>query len=408
MWPAAYGIEALSVHVPRYFIDLRTLAREREIDPAKYVTGLGLRRMAVCAEDEDPVTMAADACAGLLGRYDVDPGSIGLLVVGTESGVDGSKPVAAYVHGLLGLPVACRTFDTQHACYSTTAALRMAIGWCATFGRGRKALVVATDVARYELGSPGEPTQGAGSVAMLVGDEPELLVFDTEPEAVFTKDVMDFWRPHYRSTALVDGPISVENYLAGLAFTYRGYTQRSALKLSDFDYLLYHVPFPKMAMRGHALLVQEESVGEADPHVLAASFERHALPALWANEELGNIYSGSLYLSLAGLLEGRGTEAAGARLGLYSYGSGSCAEFFSGRVPSNPEAWAGRIGIADGLAARREIDYAEYRRLHERKEVHGRSITATAPAEVRRAGPMGRAAFHGVMDDRRVYSLLEA
>ena len=164
--------------------------------------------MAIPHPNEDAVTMAVEAASSLLKRYDVDRSRIGLLIVGSETGVDAAKPIAAYVHGLLCLPSMCRTFDTKHACYSATAALKLAREWCAGSGRGRKALVIATDIAQYETGSPGEPTQGAGAVAMLVGDAAAVFVFDAFPEAYYTKHVMDFWRPNYRSTALVDGPLA--------------------------------------------------------------------------------------------------------------------------------------------------------------------------------------------------------
>ena len=45
---------------------------------------------------------AARRVLALSGR---DPAEIGLCIVGTETAVDHSKPVAAFLHGLLGLPV---------------------------------------------------------------------------------------------------------------------------------------------------------------------------------------------------------------------------------------------------------------------------------------------------------------
>jgi hydroxymethylglutaryl-CoA synthase len=126
-----------------------------------------LKQAEIVMLDEDPVTLAAGAVSRLLQVADVRPSDIGMLIVGSESGVDASKPIAAYVHGLLGLPNACRTFDTQHACYGATAGLQLAAAW-ATRSPDRKAVVVASDIARYDVGSAGEPTQGAGAVAMLV------------------------------------------------------------------------------------------------------------------------------------------------------------------------------------------------------------------------------------------------
>ena len=79
----------------------------------------------------------------------------------------------------------------------------------------KKVLVIASDVARYDLDTPGEATQGCGAVAMLISANPRLLEIDPEV-GNHTEDVMDFWRPNYRATALVDGKYSTKIYLRAL------------------------------------------------------------------------------------------------------------------------------------------------------------------------------------------------
>ena len=102
-----------------------------------------------------------------------------MLVVGTETGVDHSKPVASFVHGLLGLPSAMRVYDTQHACYGGTAGVMAAVEWIASGAAdGRAALVVCSDIARYGVATAGEPTQGAGAVAFALETDPRLLRLD--------------------------------------------------------------------------------------------------------------------------------------------------------------------------------------------------------------------------------------
>ncbi|MBI5487541.1 MAG: hydroxymethylglutaryl-CoA synthase family protein [Deltaproteobacteria bacterium] len=392
---ADVGIEALAVHVPRHYLDVGTLARANGVDPGKYCFGLGCRRMAVVAPDEDPVVLAVRAASGLFERYDIDPACVGMVVVGTESGVDAAKPIATYVHRMAGLPRDCRTFDIQHACYGGTAGLRMATGWVLGGLRpGKKALVIATDVARYEIGSPGEPTQGAAAVAMLVGDEPRVLRLEPYPEAVHTEEVMDFWRPTYRATALADGHHSIECYLRALEGCWGGFTSSSGLGLGAFDYLLYHSPFPKMAFKAHKRLYELATNGAAgfDP-----DYERRVLPTLWSNAEVGNAYSASLYVSLAGLLEHAEVDAAGKRVGLFSYGSGCCAEFIAARVGDDAAAWRGRTGLRQVLAARREItheSYLRFRQGHEELARDGSFRTPLAPDGV---------AFCGTWNHQRVY-----
>ena len=98
------GIEALAVALPRRTLHLEDLARARGVDPAKYIAGLGVREMAVTDPGEDTVALAATAVRRLIDADAIDPASIGMLAVGTESSVDHSKPIASFVHGMVGLP----------------------------------------------------------------------------------------------------------------------------------------------------------------------------------------------------------------------------------------------------------------------------------------------------------------
>src|SRR4029079_12508411 len=103
------------------------LAAARGVDPAKYTQGLGGLEMAVAEPGEDTVALAARAASRVLAGVDLK--QLGMLVVGTETGVDHSKPVASYVQGLLDLPHTMLVYDTQHACYGGTAGLQNALDW---------------------------------------------------------------------------------------------------------------------------------------------------------------------------------------------------------------------------------------------------------------------------------------
>jgi hydroxymethylglutaryl-CoA synthase len=270
------------------------------------------------------------------------------------------------------------------------------------------ALVIATDVARYAVGSAAEPTQGAGAVAMVVGGDPEILELDHFPEAVYTKDVMDFWRPHYRREALVDGHVSIDCYLRALGHTYAAYEQASGLGRDDYDYMLFHVPFPKMAHKAFQMLHERETLVRGASGAGLASLEdafiARTQPALWVNAEVGNTYSGSLYLSLASLLETGGPGVQSSRAGLFSYGSGCCGEFFSGVLGPSASAWEGRIGAGEAMENRIELDYEQYlefRRAGARMTLDG-SFAAAFPRPI-----SGRFSFDGIRDHQRVYTTTE-
>lgn len=409
------GIEAIAVATPRRYLALGDLALARGVAPAKYTVGLGAHEMAVADPGEDTVALAATAGARLLRAHDVDVSAIGMLIVGTETGVDHSKPVASFVQGVLDLPRAMRTFDTQHACYGGTAALMAACDWIGSGNAaGRSALVICSDVARYGLHAAGEPTQGAAAVAMLVSDRPELLAIDQGVSGVFSTDVHDFWRPLGRREALVDGHYSIDCYLRAVAGAYGSWreqaTRRALLPAGDslpserLARIAYHVPFCKMARKAHAHLrrleLEEKSGGQLDAAALeheegegASSFERQVAPSLMLASRIGNTYTGSLYLGVASLLHGEAAELSGRRLGLFSYGSGCSSEFFSGVVGPRAAEVIARARLDELLAQRSRIDVAEYERLMGLARDH-------APGDLPQPGTYG---FAGVRDDRRTY-----
>jgi len=121
------GIDRISFYTPHYYLDLKTLAEQRGVDPDKYRLGIGQERMAVPPPDEDIVTLAANAAWPLLSEIDLS--SIDCLLFATESGVDQSKAAGLFVHGLLKLPARCRVVELKQACYAGTVALRLAATW---------------------------------------------------------------------------------------------------------------------------------------------------------------------------------------------------------------------------------------------------------------------------------------
>jgi hydroxymethylglutaryl-CoA synthase len=393
------GIERMHAYVPQFALALPALAEARGVAPEKLTQGLGVEAMAVAPACEDVVTLAATAGARCLRAGGVDPASIGLLIVATETGVDHSKPVAIFVHDLLGIGPHCRVYELKHACYGGTAALMTAADWVrANRAKARRALVIAADIARYAVGSPGEPTQGAGAVAMLVGSEPRALIL-AEDTGVHATNVYDFWRPLDRREALVDGKYSVECYLRALAGAFGAYRAHERPPLEPGEGLvdrlarvLYHSPFPKMAAKAHRRLLELDRGGAVDDDAYRTSMRELVDPGLRAVAQVGNTYTASLYLCLAALLEEEGRRLTGRRVGLFSYGSGCCAEFFGGVIPSGVTAVAD-TGVAAALARRTLVDVPTYEALLASGEQGGEPP----------AGFGGDFVFHGVRDDRRVY-----
>lgn len=379
------GIEALAIAVPRRYVDIEELARARGVDPAKYTQGLGAKEMAVADPGEDSVALAATAAARLVRDNAVDPARVGMLVVGTETGVDHSKPVASHVQGLLKLPKSMRVYDTQHACYGGTAGLMAASEWIASgAAAGRSAIVVCSDIARYGLNTAGEPTQGAGAVALLVSEQPDLLALDVGLNGSCSMDVYDFWRPLGRREAVVDGHYSIQCYLDALSGAYRGWRERalahevvrwgSTLPGEQLARILYHVPFCKMARKAHTQLrlcdlEDAPNSPAATPQAreelakAAGSYEAQVASSLTLNARIGNVYTASLYLALAGLLHAEGAALSGQRVGLLSYGSGCASEFFSGVVGEKAAQRMAQTNVESVLARRERVSVQEYERI---------------------------------------------
>ena len=313
------GIDKINFFTSNLYVDMTELAITRNEDPDKYLIGIGQSKMAVIPPTQDIVTMGANAAESML--TDEDKEDIDLVIVGTESGIDNSKSAAAYIADLLGLRDDIRTFEIKQACYGATAALQMAKAQVA-LNPDSKALIIGADIAKYGLNTPGEVTQGGGAVAMLVSANPKLLSFEGG-STYLSRNIMDFWRPLGHSEALVDGKYSSNVYLDFFNNIYSNYKDKTGFTIDNFEALLFHLPYTKMGLKA-----LREAQKDADAKVSAKLTHRFEDSRLY-NRQVGNLYTGSLYLSLLSLLENNDDLKSGDRLGLFSYGSGAQGEFFA-------------------------------------------------------------------------------
>jgi hydroxymethylglutaryl-CoA synthase len=383
----AIGIHDLSVATAQYMLTHETLAAQNGADVARYHTGIGQHSMSIAAADEDIVTMAAAAAAPVIARHGAD--RIRTIAFATESSVDQAKAAGIHVHSLLGLPTATRVVELKQACYAATAALQFAIGLIHR-DPTEQVLVIASDVSRYDLASRGEATQGAAAVAMLVSADPALVRIE-EPTGVFTADIMDFWRPNYRTTALVDGYESISAYLQAVESVWKDYTERGGRPLEEFRAFCYHQPFTKMAHKAHRHLLQVCG-HDTDEAGIARALEHTTT----YNRVIGNSYTASMYVALASLLD-NAEDLTGEAIGFLSYGSGSVAEFFAGTVVPGYRARLRAEMHREAISRRQDIDYATYRELHQRSiPVDG----GEHPTPRQTTGPYR---FAGLSQHKRVY-----
>ncbi len=417
------GIDALAVHVPRLYVNLvgewaeaRAKAfGEPSVDAliGKVKKGVGVVEMSVPDAHEDSATLAAMAAAKVVEQAGIDPRDIGNIAIGTETTVDQSKSIAAYVLGMLERRFGVDLRRTgapqfQFACIGATYALESTVNMFRA-GEHTKpyALVIATDVSRYPLVSPGEYTQGAGAVAMLISQNPRLCAIDPRVAGTITRDERDFFRPNGMHTAVVDGKYSIDVYLDCMAEAAQIYLERARQSFARgkrldqaIDHFLFHVPFPRMAEYAALRVIGETWRNEraafpfleallaaGDPgsdRALLKGFEKglaesahfrelfaaRVEPSLHLGRRIGNIYSGSMYLGLASLLESSPDRAAlaGQRLGFFSYGSGASARVFSGVLVDPQQAYTPHVlselaSETDG-GSRVPLSLSAYEELH--------------------------------------------
>ncbi len=197
------GIDDISFYIPKLYLPIEVLAKERNIEFAKLNKGLGLSRMAFNDVHEDVATMGANATLKLIEKNNINPSSIGRIYLGTESALDSAKPTATLIMGMLQDKLSdqygkdcfdnCDATDVTFACIGGVDALQNCLDWirCNPY---KTAIVISSDLAKYDIESTGEYTQGSGAVAMFIKANPRLLSIDNY-WGVATESVFDFFKP---------------------------------------------------------------------------------------------------------------------------------------------------------------------------------------------------------------------
>jgi hydroxymethylglutaryl-CoA synthase len=420
------GIDDLAFYAPRLYLDITDLAEKRQIAPEKLRAGLGLHKMALPDAHEDAATMAAEAMLELIERNQLDPRQIGRVWMGTESALDGAKPTATYAVGMVQERLAdrygpdsmrrCDVLDMTFACIGATDALLGTLDWVAADPR-RVGIVVASDVAKYELESSGEYTQGAGAIAILVKANPRLLKV-RRTVGVATESVHDFYKPRrekFTETPVFDGQYSnlcYQQRMTEALAHFREQAVESGLFRADqypalserWARMAFHLPYSFHAKR---MYVEEFIQERKNKGAWAADVAKYGFQTLdnvrfadekayqkayagflksvsesrlyrqfvaqklekaqRASSEMGNLYTASVFLALMGTLESdwqEGAALAGKRIGFLAYGSGSKAKAFEATVAPEWTDVVRHFGLFKKLQERQAVDYDTYERLH--------------------------------------------
>ena len=435
----AAGIDDIAIYIPRLYLDASDFAKARGLDPEKLERGLGIGQMAIVDTNQDPACLAANACLRVMQKNKLTPDKIGRLYVATESSFDESKAMNSYVIGMLEQVYGKDTFghcggiECKFACVSGSYALYDNTNWIrAGEAEDKYALVVVSDIAKYDLGSSGEVTQGAGAIAMLLNDKPRLLAFDPKVTATSIKNEYDFYRPFGKETPIVHGQYSNLLYLIQVKNALIDYKRKvkktGLIKLKDgetildhVDYLNMHLPYSNMGKKALAYLVRHEwrdlprwkkiieEIGMEEPipkdprgtiesvledsefmandhqftklftstEIYAELYESKLASSLIASKMIGNLYTASLYLGFRSSLEfeyQKGVDLEGKRVGFCSYGSGASAMIFSGVIQPEYDQVVKEMNLEAELGPRTKLSLDEYEELHENKRTYEENI----------------------------------
>ncbi len=351
------GLSDLEIYVPSPRLGLDALLSYRSgQDPGierrlrRAIEKTGQEAIRFPAPWEDSATLAAQSSYALLRRNTRSTRGLRYIGTGTETTVDQSKPLAAYLEGMLqhagvSIPETIMTFQSQHACAGGTIAMLSIAAMLAMSPRDESGLVVSTDIARYDAPSTAEITQGAGAVSLLVEKKPRLLEIDLETQGFCSRDVDDFFRPNGSTTAKVKGAYSMQCYNEALDVAFEDYCNRRGRTPQEIlhatDMFVFHVPFRMMALSALHRLVSNHTGMHGD-ELNAFVNERGFEQSLDPNARVGNLYTASTFFALAFLLHERyqkfGNDIVGKSLLMISYGSGNTMLIVSATVaPGAPE-----------------------------------------------------------------------
>ena len=406
-----YGIEAASIYVPHIYLPIKDLAIKRNIDPEKLELGLGLKKMAVLDAHEDTATIAANALLKLITDFNINPSEIGRIYLGTESALDGAKPTATYavqlVESVISANYGERPFkhtdvvDMTFACVGGVDALHNSIDYVRV-NPDKKAIVIAADYAKYGLESTGEYTQGAGAVAMLISNTPDLIAFDNT-WGVGMESVFDFFKPHQTTTdtailgalgttkseieifsdePVFEGQYSNECYKNRVREAYFDFKEKANFEgklYENWRYIAFHLPYAfqgkRMFSDVFALENNQETTND-NLKIISKSEEYKTLindkvePTQRASSEIGNMYTASVFTAfLSGLQVSvdNNEELVGQKVGFISYGSGSKSKVFQGEIGDGWKAVIDKLNLFDYLDNRQSISFEEYEDLHNKK-----------------------------------------
>ncbi|SIS52767.1 hydroxymethylglutaryl-CoA synthase [Chryseobacterium ureilyticum] len=407
----SFGIEAASYYVPSLYLEIKDLAEKRGIEPAKLEKGLGLHKMGFPDVHEDAATFAAEALLKLIKDYTINPREISRIYLGTESALDAAKPTASYAMQMVEKVLEaefgervfrnCDVVDMTFACIGAVDALHNALDFVRV-NPDKKAVVIASDYAKYELASSGEYTQGGGAVSLLISSNPDLLEIENH-WGVATDSVFDFFKPRrqykkedlsgapeafpdkievFTDEPVFDGQYSNQCYQDRIREAYQHYKEITGEEkpYDKWRYIVFHLPYAfhgKRVFTEIYSLENELPYGTPDEQKAVAKSENYLQlinqkieRTQRASSEIGNMYTASIFMAfLSGLQTSfnEGEDLSGKEIGFFGYGSGSKSKVFAGKISDKWKTVVDKWNLFENMKNRTGVDFETYEKLHRKQ-----------------------------------------
>ncbi|MDI6591475.1 MAG: hydroxymethylglutaryl-CoA synthase [Patescibacteria group bacterium] len=352
------GISQIGIVIPKHFIAVNELAKERKIPASYAVNGLGVIEARVPYQ----ISIEELATQALL---KIDFRDVERFYIGTESDPDASKPLSVKILnqkvGLNSVP-----FQYKFACLGGLQALISACEYSQAH-QGKPAVALSVDRSIYHQKDPkAEVTQGCAAVALRIEMRPKILSLDYQNLGQYAVDIDDFKVPvSSYPFPQVNGELTKPAFLECQKRAVEDWKKKNFQFLNKkrkdlletFNFFILHTPFPKIVEWTAALFWRHEKLKQKDHITLAQCLKKPSLfseykkeldevrktpefqkffrekfsPGLKYNPYIGNSYTSSIFISLVGALE---RAEKNQQIGINGYGGGASSICIRGIVTS--------------------------------------------------------------------------